>query len=119
MYERYYGFNIVGKKGKIVSVLGTDKEPYQGAKVRFPVVHITDADGNRVSRSGFEFPFDKDELEKINETVPHPKSRTRLKGYALNMRKGAVRRMKERGETIQAIASHFEVNRRTIRRWLG
>ncbi|MCD6318764.1 helix-turn-helix domain-containing protein [Candidatus Aerophobetes bacterium] len=118
-WKKYYGFNLVGKKGKVIQILGTQKEPYQGVKVRFPCIRINSGERKKPVY-GFEWSFYLDEVKKIDDEIEfkQPSKRVTLKGKALESRKRAVQRLRQRGESIKDLAARYNVSKRTIWRWL-
>jgi len=116
-WEKYYGFDLVGKRGKVLEILGTQKEPYQGVKVRFPRIEVNSENG-RKPVYGFEWSFYKDEIKKIDEEIKFKPQKTALRGKALERRKKIVRELRQKGESIENLAKRFNVTRMTIWRWL-
>ena len=114
-WSKYYGFNLVGERGKVVEILGTPKEPYQGVKVKFPCVHA-----GKKPLYDFEWAFYSDEVKRIDEEVKfkQPSKKTVLRGKALQRRKEIVRELRRKGESIEDLARRFNTSKRTIWRWL-
>ena len=118
-WKKYYGFDLIGKKGKVVAFLGTQKEPHQGVKVRFPCIWINSGNSKKPVY-GFEWAFYSDEIKRVNEKIEfrQPPKKTALRGKALERRKKIVRELREKGESIENLAKRFNVSKRTIWYWL-
>ena len=120
--QSYYGVNLEGKKGKIIRALQNSKREEQGYRVRFPEVKIEEGPWNRHKKTvkNFEFAFYKDEVKRIKGDLELPKPRKTKTRKMLKSNKAAVRRLRAReGLKIKDLAERFDVNERTIYRWLN
>jgi len=117
-WKKYYGFDLIGKKGKVIEILGSQNNPYQGVKVKFPCIRI-DSENGRKPVYGFEWSFYKDEIEKIDEEIEfRGPTKKIVKGKALESRKKAVQELRKKGESIENLAKLYNVSKRTIWNWL-
>lgn len=117
---KYYNFDLIGKTGKVIEILGTKVDPHQGVRVKFPFMWIDGTDEKKLVY-GFEWSFYNGEVKKINEKIEFKEKKKRhiLKGKALKIRKATVRRLRKEGESIENLAKRFDVNRTTIWRWIS
>jgi len=117
-WKKYYDFDLTGKKGKVIEILGTRREPYQGVRVRFPCISIVSETGKKPAY-GFEWAFYNDEVKKIDEEIEFRQPPKKIvKGKALESREKAVQRLRKQGESIKDLAARYNVSRMTIWRWL-
>lgn len=120
-WQSYYGANLEGKKGKIVWVLRNSKGEELGYRVKFSSVEIrVDGDGHKKTIPNFEFSLYNNEVKRIKGNPQFSTLRKAKTRRMLESNKTAVRRLRAReGLKMKDLAERFDVDERTIYRWLN
>lgn len=117
LWDRYWGSELHGEKGKIVDIIGHNGQ-VEGCRVMFPAITISDEDNKEKVIYDFIWPFRKDDAEKVTgklESTPRKKYRT---GKHLQALQSAAQRLRQTGMKIKDIARQLEAPSKTVENWL-
>jgi len=116
LYDRYWGCELQGEKGKIVDTIWQNGQVV-GYRVRFPKITIWDNDNQEIPIQNFEWPFRKEYIEPVDGEVKFKKRRYRTGKY-LEKRLKEAYELKAKGLSVSEIASQLYIPEGTIRRWV-